>query len=136
VYNLEVYQVHNYSVSDVGVLVHNLYNLTKIAGQRIDGQATAIGRMDNLRQFDNYSNVDTWHKSGRIPNDPINNPVTWTENRRWLDERINRGDTFIMTMDPSKLPTQYIKGTPNGWFTKLEYDHLIKKGAKIIYSYD
>jgi hypothetical protein len=25
VYNLEVYQVHNYSVSDVGVLVHNSY---------------------------------------------------------------------------------------------------------------
>ena len=24
-YNLEVYQVHNYSVSEVGVLVHNSY---------------------------------------------------------------------------------------------------------------
>jgi hypothetical protein len=27
VYNLEVYQVHNYSVSEVGVLVHNVYGI-------------------------------------------------------------------------------------------------------------
>jgi hypothetical protein len=32
VYNLEVYQVHNYSVSEVGVLVHNLYDGKKRNG--------------------------------------------------------------------------------------------------------
>ena len=90
--------------------------------------------MDKLKYFDNFSNVDTWHKSGRIPKSG-DKPVSWAENRKWLQERIDRGDTFIMTMDPKKLPTKYVPGVPNGWFTKLEYDHLTKNGAKIIYSF-
>ena len=90
--------------------------------------------MDKLKEYDAYSNVDTWHKSGRIPK-PGEKRVSWSENRQWLDERIKRGDTFIMTMDPKDLPTEYIDGNPNGWFTKLEYDHLIKNKAKIIYDY-
>jgi hypothetical protein len=108
--------------------------LKKIDGVEINGNATAIGRMEDLKKFDKYSNVDTWHKSGRMPG-PNDGPVTWPENRKWLDERITRGDTFIMTMDPKNLPTEYIKGSPNGWFTKLEYDYLVKKGATIIKNY-
>lgn len=49
--------------------------------------------------------------------------------------RIDRGDTFIMTMDPSKLPTKYVPGAPNGWFAKLEYDLLKRRDANIIYDY-
>jgi hypothetical protein len=52
-----------------------------------------------------------------------------------MDEKISRGDIFIMTMDPNKLPIERIPGTPNGWFTKMEYDRLIKKEAKIIFDY-
>lgn len=100
----------------------------------IQGRATAIGKMDVLKMFDDVPNVDTWHKSGRIPrgNDP---QISWAENRAWLQQRIDRGDTFIMTMDPAKLPASHIKGSPNGWFTKLEYDYLMKHAKdRIIYS--
>ena len=108
--------------------------LKSIRGQSIGDNATAIGRMKTLKKFDNISNIDTWHKSGRIPGKG-DSPVTWAENRMWLQKRIDRGDSFIMTMNPNKLPTKYVPGKPNGWFTKLEYDYLIKKGARIIYDY-
>lgn len=45
-------------------------------------------------------------------------------------------DTFIMTMDPKKLPEVLERGKPNGWFTKLKYERLVKKGAKIEFDYD
>ena len=46
-----------------------------------------------------------------------------------------------MTMDPSKLPEKYIPGQPNGSFTKMEYEMLLRQKArgadiKIIYDYD
>jgi RHS repeat-associated protein len=95
---------------------------------------TAIGRMEDLKKYDAFVQIDTWRKTG--PDIlPGNTQITWPQNRKWLDARIERGDTFIMTMDPTKLPTEYIPGTPNGWFTKLEYDHLMKKGAKIVHDY-
>ncbi len=108
--------------------------LKAIGGKSLDGNATAIGRMDTLRKYDNFSNVDTWHKSGRIPG-PNDKAVTWPENKKWLQDRIDRGDSFIMTMDPKKLPTKYVAGEPNGWFTKLEYDYLVKRGANILYDF-
>ena len=95
---------------------------------------TAIGRMDTLKNFDNVHNVDTWRKSGPSVL-PGKTRVTWPQNRKWLDEKIARGDTFIMTINPKDLPTEYIDRVPNGWFTKLEYDYLLKKGAKIEYEY-
>lgn len=97
---------------------------------------TAIGRMDELKRFDNVLDVDTWHKTGRMPSRDGGGAVTWLENKKWLQERIDRGDTFIMTMNPSKLPMKYEPGNPNGWFTKLEYEYLKKKGAKIEYDYE
>lgn len=96
---------------------------------------TAIGKMDDLLKYADFPNVDTWHKSGRIPSINGGDMVTWPENRKWIQQRIDRGDTFIMTMPPSQLPTERIPGKPNGWFTKLEYDYLVKKGAKIIYDF-
>ena len=95
---------------------------------------TAIGRMDNLKKYDDIADVDTWHKTGRIPGDG-GKQVTWPENRKWLQQRIDRGDSFIMTTDPNKLPKEYVAGEPNGWFTKLEYNYLVKKGATIEYAY-
>ncbi len=96
---------------------------------------TAIGRMDDLLKYNPFDNVDTWHKSGRKPSIDGGDMITWPENRKWIQSRIDRGDTFIMTMPPSQLPTEYVPGKPNGWFTKLEYDYLVKKGAKIIHDY-
>jgi len=96
---------------------------------------TAIGRMDDLLKYNPFDNVDTWHKSGRKPSLDGGDMITWPENRKWIQARIDRGDTFIMTMPPSQLPTEYVPGKPNGWFTKLEYDYLVKKGAKIIHDY-
>jgi len=50
--------------------------------------------MDDLRKFDDIDSIDTWHKSGRKPKDG-EPPVTWAENKQWLQERIDRGDEFI-----------------------------------------
>ena len=107
--------------------------LRKLRGTKIEGQTTAIGRMDDLAKYDGYQNVDTWRKSGRLPG-AGDKKVSWTENRKWLDERIKRGDTFIMTVDPKTLP-DYVKDVPNGSFTKMEYNYLVKKGATIIHDY-
>jgi hypothetical protein len=43
VYNLEVYQVHNYSVSEVGVLVHNTYNPKSFLDEAFKQQGIEIG---------------------------------------------------------------------------------------------
>lgn len=120
-------------LKDLAVKSGNL-KLKKLNGVLVENVATAIGKMETLKKFDYFKNVDTWHKSGRIPGKG-DKAVTWKENRKWLQERIDRGDTFIMTMDPSKLPTKYVKESPNGWFIKLEYDMLTKQGAKIIHDY-
>lgn len=75
--------------------------------------------MDDLKKFDDVPDVDTWHKSGRIPGDG-DPPVTWRENADWLDERIARGDDFGIATDPTKLPPVrggYVPGKPNGYFT-------------------
>lgn len=96
---------------------------------------TAIGRMDDVLKFSKYMNVDTWHKSGRIPSIHGGGDVTWPENRKWIEDRIKRGDIFIMTMDPNKLPEKRIPGVPNGIFTKMEYELLKRRKATIIYDY-
>jgi len=95
---------------------------------------TAIGRMDDLKKYDDVDFVDTWPKSGRIPSRDGGGPVGWPENRRWIDERIERGDGFIIATNPSDLG-DYIPGVPNGSFTKREYDYLTVKGIDIWHDY-
>ena len=65
-------------------------------------QTTVIGRMEHLEQFADNPAVDTWAKSGRIPA-PGEPPVTWAENKAWLDERIARGDQFGIATDSSYI---------------------------------
>jgi hypothetical protein len=94
---------------------------------------TVIGRLSDLTNFNNDPLIDTWLKSGRIPliGEP---PVTWTENRTWLDVRIARGDLFGIATDPAILPpviNGYIPGTPNGYFTATELDYLNKAGIVV-----
>ncbi len=127
VYNLEVHGEHVYYVGQSSVLAHN-------NGCGI----TAIGRMEDLRSVDNLKNVDTWQKTGRIPgaHDP---KVTWKENKKWLDERIDRGDRFIILSDPKSLPpvkNGYIPGSPNGYFTARELEYLQSRNIKVEYITD
>ena len=106
----------------------------KVAGEII---YTAIGRMDDLAKYDIFTNVDTWRKSGLAAEVGKNLP-TWKQNKQWLQEKIDRGDVFILSTDPNSLPSVlggYIEGVPNGYFTAREYDYLTKKGAKIIHDY-
>ncbi|MBX3445015.1 MAG: hypothetical protein KF774_21625 [Planctomyces sp.] len=95
---------------------------------------TVIGRMDDLKRFDGIPNVDTWHKTGRMPgpNDP---PVSWTENKSWLDARIQRGDNFglatdPLTLPPTRLPLPLPDPMPSGYFTARELDYLRKMGIE------
>jgi hypothetical protein len=102
------------------------------AGFSNEKNVTAIGRMEDLVKFDGNPNVDTWHKSGRIPG-PGEPQVTWPENRAWLDERIARGDEFWISTNPSSLPPAkggYVPGTPNGYFTARELEYLNSRGIK------
>lgn len=120
VYNFQVENSHTYFVSgnkaSKGVLVHNT--------------CTVIGRMDDLLRFtdDKY---DTWWKSGRLPSRDGGGRVTWPENKKWLQDRINRGDTFGIATDPKLFPMEYIPGEPNGWMTKMEYEYLQGLGIPI-----
>ncbi|WMJ72299.1 hypothetical protein RCC89_03850 [Cytophagaceae bacterium ABcell3] len=88
--------------------------------------------MDDLRKYDNDPIFDTWHKSGRKPK-PGEPPVTWKENEKWLQDRIDRGDKFWIATDPNTLPSVkngYVPGQPNGYFTARELAHLNKNGIK------
>jgi hypothetical protein len=72
-----------------------------------------------LREYDSAPNIDTWHKTGRKLglNEP---PVSWPENKAWLDERIDKGDDFWIATHPSTLPPVkggYLPGQPNEYFT-------------------
>jgi len=91
---------------------------------------TVIGRMKDLERFSDDPAIDTWAKSGRIPK-PVDPPVTWAENRAWLDARIARGDKFGIASDPATLPPVrggYIAGQPNGYFTARELQYLQDQG--------
>ncbi|MGB9992960.1 RHS repeat-associated core domain-containing protein, partial [Pseudoduganella rhizocola] len=93
---------------------------------------TAIGRMEDLQRVANDSGIDSWAKSGRIPG-AGEKPVTWAENRRWLQDRIDRGDSFIILTNPSSLPSVrggYVPGSPNGYFTARELQYLNQQGIK------
>jgi hypothetical protein len=97
------------------------------------GKITVIGRMKDLTKFAKDPHVDTWAKSGRIPKagEP---PVTWAENKRWLDERIARGDRFGIATDRATLPPVkggYKPGEPNGYFTARELEYLESRGIKV-----
>ena len=121
-YNLETHNEHVYQVSNTGIVVHNTCT------------TTVIGRMDDLKHLDDMPNIDTWRRSGRIPG-PDGHPVTWAENKRWLDERIARGDRFAIATNPNTLPPVkggFIPGTPNGYFTARELEYLRSRGIDIL----
>jgi hypothetical protein len=93
---------------------------------------TVIGRMADLKRFENEPTVDTWWKSGRIPK-PGEKPVSWSENADWLRKRAARGDTFGIATDPSSLPNVlggYVPGSPNGYFTAKELQLLRSLGVE------
>ena len=122
VYNIEIHGEHVFQVGGLGLLVHNT--------------CTVIGRMDDLKAFDDIPAdiVDTWHKSGPGPL-PGNTRVIWKQNLEWLLERVRRGDSFAIATDPSTLPKVLdglIPGTPNGYFTAKEYALLKSLGIDVI----
>ena len=101
---------------------------------------TCIGRMDDLKKFDSDPKVDTWRKTGRVPSRDGGPPVTWRENREWLQERLDRGDSFGIATDPATLPNPnasgYIPDSPNGYFTARELKYLNEQGIKPKKMYD
>ncbi len=122
-YNFTVADYHTYYVTQRNVLVHNCGG---------SGITTAIGRMDDLKKFDLDVKFDSWRKSGRRPSngEPA---VTLPENRKWLQDRIDRGDKFILATDPASLPPLrggYKANEPNGWFTTWELSVLNQQGIK------
>jgi RHS repeat-associated protein len=103
-------------------------------GERVaEETTTVIGRMQHLERFANNPAIDTWAKSGRIPGTGAS-PVTWAENKAWLDARITRGDKFGIATDPVTLPPVkggFIPGQPNGYFTARELDYLKGRGINV-----
>lgn len=105
----------------MGLLVHNT--------------CTMIGRMEDLKVFDDIPAdiIDTWRKTGRMPGP--GERIGWVENKRWLLERVARGDSFGLVTDPSTLPKVlggYIDGVPNGYFTAKELDLLKSLGIDVM----
>ena len=100
---------------------------------------TAIGKMDDLLPVKDLPHVDTWWRSGRMPG-PGEAPVTLPENKRWIQERIERGDEFWLMTDPTTLPDLKVQraaipGQPNGFFTANELKWLRKAGIEPIHKY-
>ena len=118
VYNLTVEGDHTSFVGTTGggTWVHN-------------ANCTVIGRMKDLEQFEDNPNIDTWAKSGRRPVDGEPR-VTWPENRRWLQDRIDRGDSFGIASDPETLGKEYVENLPNGNFTYRELQYLGQNGIE------
>jgi hypothetical protein len=104
-----------------------------------DPQYTVIGKREDLLSGKYEDGIyDHWYKSGRVPDVDLGEPpVTWAENQAWLDERIQRGDKFILGTDPTTLPPPdahgFIEGVPNGYFTAREVQYLQKQGQTIRY---
>jgi hypothetical protein len=107
-------------------------------GSNSGGQITTVlGRMQHLDPFKNDPNIDTWAKSGRIP-EADDLPVTWAENQDWLDKRIARGDKFALATDPATLPPVvdgHVPGQANGYFTARELRYLKQKGVSVTAMY-
>jgi hypothetical protein len=117
VYNIEVHGEHVYQVGDIGLLVHNT--------------CTVIGRMDDLKAFDDIPAdiVDTWRKTG------LGDNVPWEVNRDWILDRFRRGDSFAIATDPRSLPeivNGFKAGGRNGYYTAREFDLLKKLGVDVI----
>jgi hypothetical protein len=117
VYNIEVHGEHVYQVGDIGLLVHNT--------------CTVIGRMDDLKAFDDIPAdvIDTWRKTG------LGDNVPWSVNRNWILDRFRRGDSFSIATDPRSLPKildGYKAGGRDGYFTAREFDLLKKLGVDVI----
>ena len=127
-------------VDAVGLAYGFVKTTIKVLGTRLvsngaSKQTTVIGRMADIRKYSADDTIDSWAKSGRLPGkgDP---PVTWAENKKWLQERIDRGDNFIIATNPKTLPPVkggYIPGKPNGYFTARELEYLNKQGVKVEY---
>ena len=93
---------------------------------------TVIGKLEDVQRFHGLPGYDTWWLSGRTPQ-PGEPYVTWPENKRWLEERIARGDTFGIATDPATLPPiigGYEPDQPNGYFTTLELRLLRSRGIE------
>jgi hypothetical protein len=117
VYNIEVHGEHVYQVGELGLLVHNT--------------CTVIGRMDDLKAFDDIPAdiVDTWRKTG------LGDNVPWEVNRDWILDRFRRGDSFAIATDPRSLPeivNGFKAGGRNGYYTAREFDLLKKLGVDVI----
>jgi hypothetical protein len=93
---------------------------------------TVIGRMEDLKRFAGDDTIDTWWRSGRMPG-PGEPDVSLAENRAWLMERVERGDSFGIATDPGTLPAVVggrIPGIGNGYYTAWELAELRKLGIE------
>jgi hypothetical protein len=93
--------------------------------------------MSDLEKFGPDPSIDTWAKSGKIPV-PGDAPVTWAENRTWLEARVARGDKCGIATDAKTLPPVvggvggYKPGVPNGCVTARELAFLRGLGIEPI----
>lgn len=106
---------------------------------------TVIGRMSDVARFEDNPQIDTWWKSGRIPDktkSPPDPDITWQENEAWLIERVWRGDNFGIATNPNDLPRTVLpagsdlSNLPDGYFTARELDWLRRHGIEPVRMYD
>jgi hypothetical protein len=66
---------------------------------------------------------------------PKHDNISWKTNKNWLQERIDRGDNFLISTNPRTLPDadNYIPGVPNGVFTARELRYLKRRGISVPY---
>ena len=101
-------------------------------GQSVEAEApliiTIIGREPDIAGFAGTPGIDTWIDSG-LP--VYGRTPSWAENQAWLQERIDRGDSFYLATPESEISPKFVADVPNGHFTWKELQFLRQLGIPV-----
>ncbi|GLS13041.1 DUF637 domain-containing protein [Hydrogenophaga electricum] len=115
----------------------NLYDdrvrqLAAEAANNVDAKIVVLGKYipNNPASYEQVARAQGatfFELPGRTWDDAVNQlgrDNVWQVNKRFLDNQIEQGKSFVFTANPSALNA--------GYFTKLEYEYLLSKGYSVI----
>ncbi|MFC0350701.1 hemagglutinin repeat-containing protein [Undibacterium danionis] len=98
---------------------HNATSSEVVLGKYIPNSSQSYEAVAEARGATYFSMSDWSVVQGQLGADQM-----WNINKAFLDQQIAQGKKFLFTADPS--------ASTAGYFTKLEYQHLINNGYRVI----
>jgi filamentous hemagglutinin len=98
---------------------HNVASSEVVLGKYIAGSPQSYEAVAQARGSTYFSMSDWNTVEGQLGADQM-----WNINKAFMDQQIAQGKSFIFTGDPA--------ASTAGYFTKLEYQHLVNNGYKVI----